>query len=373
MYDLIVIGAGPAGSSAAYTAASAGMNVLMLDSRSFPRSKLCGGALTPKAVKVLRNVFGDIDYPCVISNRFVMAGKGQTRQDLAVEIESRKEILRLIDRRSFDHILWKRAVESGALFFRDKVRRIQPTDEGFVVHALENDYESRFVIVGAGVFGSRLLETDTRNSYSLVYAANVKSEQEIPRMILFEKGYAWIFPGPESVSFGAGQHPEYGKIPYDTARNLIVQIGAKEVELRAAPLPIFDPEISIDLNRAVGGCLFVGDSGGFVDPWTGEGICFALDTGSQAVRSIARRFDDREGVNECFLENTHHIARHLSLGNAIRKAFFKNVKRSLEMSRDPRFSRMAIAFMERYTPRIGRLMVRGFFKRSVSVRVANVT
>lgn len=373
MYDLIVVGAGPAGSSAARTAASAGMNVLMLDSKDFPRSKLCGGALTPKALTVLNRVFGDIDYPYVMSNIIAMAGTGPRRGDSVIEIQSRKEIVRFVDRKSFDRILYEKAVESGVQSFRDRVRRIEPTDEGFVVHALENDYESRFVIIAAGVFGSRLLETCSQLSYSIVYATNVKSEKDIPVLVIFDKGYCWIFPGPEYVSFGAGQHQDYGKISYDTAKNLIARIGAIDVELRGAPLPCFDPGISIELNRAVGGLLFVGDSGGFVDPWTGEGICFALDTGLQAVRSVARKFDEREGVNEDFLGSIHHIARHLSLGNAIRKAFFRDVTRSLEMTKDPRFARMAVAFMERYTPRIGRLIFRGFFKRNVSVRVSEGT
>ncbi|GEM_PF-419321 len=368
MNDLIVVGAGPAGSATAKASASLGMDVALLDAREFPREKLCGGVLTPRAVSILESAFGGIEYPFVPSNSLKMGVlKGYSLEDIA-EITGNREIVRFIDRRSFDHALVKDAIESGASFVRERIRSVEKGEDCFTVRGSGSEFRSRFLVIAAGSFGCRLLRAEEQPEFGVVYTATVPKKDHVPKLAFFEQGYGWVFPGPNRVSIGVGKHPDYGRLSIDYARRLISLLGGQDETLCGGVVPVFSAERSLELNRIEDGCLFVGDAGGFVDPWTGEGIGFALDSGISAASAISRGFGEPGEVNKEFLGNVRQIAKHLLLGDALRKGFFGNMERSIQIMEDPKFSRMAIVFTGRYCSRVSGLMLRSLLLRGIKVR-----
>lgn len=108
MYDLIVVGAGPAGASAARTAAQLGLKTLLLEKEKISRSKLCGGGLTPKVLRIL-----DLNLPRDLIERSVRSARIHIGDDI-YEFESERTLVYMTSRALFDAFLSDKAGEAGA-------------------------------------------------------------------------------------------------------------------------------------------------------------------------------------------------------------------------------------------------------------------
>ena len=119
MYDLIVVGAGPAGSTAARTAALLGLDTLILEKKTFPRYKPCGGALSSKAASLL-----DFSLPRDICERTITGARVHFRNQIQ-ERHTGYNLTTLITRSRFDHLLLQKAQEPGADIKTQKVLAFQ--------------------------------------------------------------------------------------------------------------------------------------------------------------------------------------------------------------------------------------------------------
>jgi len=123
MYDLIVAGAGPAGSTVARTAALLGLDTLILEKETFPRYKPCGGALSRKAASLL-----DFPLPSDVCEKTITGARVHFR-DLVLERHKGYNLTTLINRSRFDHLLLQKAIESGAGMKTQKVMDFQEKGE----------------------------------------------------------------------------------------------------------------------------------------------------------------------------------------------------------------------------------------------------
>jgi geranylgeranyl reductase family protein len=271
-WDAIVVGAGPAGSSAAYHLASAGADVLLLDRARFPRDKPCGGGVTERAARLLPF---SID-PVV--------------EDVATEVDLRLRygrtiargdgvpLVYLTQRRRLDHFLAERAAGAGA-DFRDGVR-ITHVEQSTVL-AGGDRYEADAVVGADGANGitARTLGLGGNQHVGVALEGNLPYERlgaEYRGRLVLEfgvvpGGYAWVFPKGDHANFGVGGWGGEGPRLREHLRRLCDAHGVSADDLgevRGYRLPLRSPRSTLARGRA----LLVGDAAGLIDPVSGDGM-----------------------------------------------------------------------------------------------------
>jgi geranylgeranyl reductase family protein len=307
-FDVLIVGAGPAGSFAAERLARAGARVALFDGRPSGEAKACGGGVTSKALKAWPFLLEAGGRAITEVEMVSPAGDG-VRLKLA-------EPFAVYSRCAFDSYLRARAERAGARVFDCRVNASEKKDdEGhWVVRARGGESWSGRVLVaadGANSAIARRLAGPLSNSDMEVafgYRTPLNEADEAPTVIAFLPGwagYAWAFPRLDHISFGiataqdAFEHKALDRMLWDfmvgyyrerekdgasSSRKGLSLDGEGEIEERlralaeryAARIPGLAPE-TFDARRAAGDdWALLGDAAGFADPVTGEGIYYAL-------------------------------------------------------------------------------------------------
>lgn len=311
-YDAIVIGAGPAGSTAARLLARYGASVLLLDRHGFPRDKPCGGGVTLRAASVQ-----DIDLSPVIE-RTIHGARFSLRLGQSFDRRYREPLTYMTQRRRLDEFLAERAAEAGADFHDGvPVREIDvagaskppPAGRPITVRANGDAYRSRILIGADGANGICGEALGLRREYEEAVAleGNVEFPAGIPEewkdyvaldLGGLAGGYGWVFPKGNHLNVGVGAWKYAGF----TLRPKLAQLSRRYgfdanslTNLRGHHLPVRAPGSPI----ARGPVAVVGDAAGLVDPLSGEGIHMAFASArlaaEQALRVLAGEAPDMAG------------------------------------------------------------------------------
>lgn len=292
MYDLIIVGGGPSGSSAGRRAGKLGLNALLLEKESFPRYKACGGALSEKALSYL-----DFKLPEELIE-WEVTGAKVIFKDQCTEAYKDHRISVLVSRNAFDNFLLEKVRESGVeVHTGEKVTDCREFSDCVKVETKENTYRARFVIIAEGVQG--LLKTcvrpaDSREEYGIcmvteVPATEAEIEERLGRAVELEfgiagGGYGWVFPHRTYYSVGMGGLVKDLPHPRQTMLDYLMKNGfTGEYKLHGHKIPCGG------LKRRVTGLRIIlsGDAGGFVDTFSGEGLAYAIRTGQFAAETVA--------------------------------------------------------------------------------------
>jgi geranylgeranyl reductase family protein len=272
-FDSVVVGAGPAGSTAAFRLARAGARVLLVDKARFPRDKPCGGGLTYRALRLLPFSVA----PVVEEEVDVFElGLGYRRRFVRRTVEP---LVVMTQRRRLDAFLVEQAQEAGA-DFRDGVTvRLSPlTVDGEPIEAT--------TVIGAdGVNGSAARELGLGgHQHEVALEGNVPygpvSRGRYARRAVIEfgivpGGYGWVFPKGDHVNVGVGGWLHQGPRLREHLARLCREHRIPEdalSDVRGYRLPLRRP----GSPAARGGTALVGDAAGLVDPVSGDGIYEAL-------------------------------------------------------------------------------------------------
>jgi geranylgeranyl reductase family protein len=295
-YDVVVVGAGPAGSCAALAARRLGASVLLLDRAAFPRDKACGDGIAPHALDVLCDlgVTGvERGFTPVPALHLVGPGGAAVKRALA---RPDYTIPRLV----FDARLVDAAIAAGATLARRTVRTVEERPGHVVV---DGDIAARTVIGADGAYSlvRRVLGEPANPDGSLALAirgyapATGGVEQRIVTAPATGwPAYAWHFPignGRANVGYGEVLRGEALSRAYllDRLASLLPTVDIRGVaSLRAHHLPL-------STHRPVPGrgrLLLAGDAYSLVNPFTGEGIFYAVLSGSLAGAAAARAARD---------------------------------------------------------------------------------
>ena len=258
-YDVAIVGAGPAGSTAAYRLASAGARVLLLDKATFPRDKPCGGGVTGRAARLLpfsidpvvEDVVDRLDCGLRYRHRFTRRARGP--------------LAYMTQRRRLDHFLLQRAAEAGA-----EVR------EGETADARELD--ARIVIGADGCNGSSAKQLGLAQElvHGVALEANFPLEERFAHAMTLEiavirGGYGWVFPKGDRVNVGVGGNEEEGPRLRAELRRMCEAYGIDRdaaTDTRGFRLPMRRPGATL----ARGTTAVIGDAAGLVDPFSGDGM-----------------------------------------------------------------------------------------------------
>nr|MDT0661365.1 geranylgeranyl reductase family protein [Micromonospora sp. DSM 115978] len=331
--DVIVVGAGPGGSATAYHLARHGLRVLLLEKTHFPREKVCGDGLTPRAVKQLIKLGVDTSPEAGwVRNRGLRVIGGGIRLELDwPDLASFPNYGLVRTRLDFDDLLAKRAIEAGAEL-RTGVNVIAPVLDptgraiGVTAEVAKEPvtYHAPLIVAADGVSGrfplalgltkreDRPIGVAVRRYYrSPVRQADdyleswleLRSREGGDNLL---PGYGWIFGmGDGRVNVGLGvlnSSSAFGKTNY---RQLLTDwLGSTPpdwglTDEANADGPILGAALPMGFNRVphyTRGVLLVGDSGGMVNPFNGEGIAYAMESGELAaevaVQALARPAGD---------------------------------------------------------------------------------
>jgi geranylgeranyl reductase family protein len=322
-YDIIIVGGGPSGAIATLYAKRAGLSVCLVDKETFPRDKICGDALSGKAVTILRelDLFKAVgDLPGAEIHTVTFGSPDNTLVDIDLTRSSRQDFMTgfVIRREILDNFLFTKAREAADTTIEGFTVR-EVLKEGGTVCGVSGESESgesvelkAKVVFGADGFNSivaRKLDLYSHDPEHWVvalrcYYKGVKGLTDQIELHYVDEvipGYFWIFPLEEDyANIGIGMLHEYiksGNIDLKVALNDAMNSEAFKARFADAE-PMEEP---IGWNLPVGskhrknhgnGFMLLGDAAGLIDPFTGEGIGnaffsakFAVDTAKRAIET----------------------------------------------------------------------------------------
>jgi len=325
--DVLVVGAGPGGSAAAHALASSGLDVLLLEKTTFPREKVCGDGLTPRAVRSLVELGVDTsERNGFLRNRGLRIIGGGMRLELPwPELASYPDHGLVRPRLDFDELLVRHAQKAGARL-QEQTTVTGPVldDDGRVVgvlartgpERLERAYRAPLVIAADGssarlALALGIAKRDDRPMGVAVrrYFTSPRSDDDMLESWLELRGddgsllpgYGWVFgvgDGTSNVGLGilnttnAWQKTDYKDL---LARWTGGMPEAWQFDEAHATGPVRGGALPMGFNRTPHysrGVLLVGDAGGAVNPFNGEGIAYAMESGllaaQVAVQALAR-------------------------------------------------------------------------------------
>ncbi|HLG41374.1 MAG TPA: geranylgeranyl reductase family protein [Chitinophagaceae bacterium] len=308
-FDVIIVGAGPAGSTSALRIAKNGYKVLLLDKSDFPRDKSCGDGLTRTSTKLLSDlgIFGSFsNFKKIKGVSIFVENEGCRQFDYPGYLQEPGYGL-VVPRLQLDNILCQKAIENGAVFMNKKVfdKLLYQEENKKVIGVRLANGEEYFaeMVIGADGAASKIayqssLATTPKNKlgfglrgyYSKIERLSDKLEIYLPILDSSNKrilpSYGWVFPVDDNVAnIGVGLIEKTDTDNIHSVMEMFVNKLKKtddrfqNIELQGkhfgAPMRFdFKPE-----NTFSAGLLLVGDAAGMISPFTGEGIGYAIETG----------------------------------------------------------------------------------------------
>lgn len=284
-YDIAVIGAGPAGAAAAITAARAGQRVLVLDKDGFPRHKVCGEFISFESTQLLRSMLRAQATQSFPEIRRVRLFRGDHIYEGALRAPALS-----ISRYDLDAMLLEAAKQSGAeVHLRRRVLHVKQQQDGFMIETDAGEVSAGHVVNASGRW-SELREERSLAEERWIGIKQHFAEADPPAstdLYFFPGGYCGVQPvAADRVNVSALVQVEAAR----TMAEVIVRSAAltrrsngwtpvSEV-ITTAPI-IFGPPCPVTRGMAN-----VGDAAAFIDPFLGDGIAIALQTGVLAARCL---------------------------------------------------------------------------------------
>ena len=291
LFDVIIIGSGPAGATLASELADSGINVLVLEKAGLPRYKCCGGGITFKTARLLspgiHHVFLNTIYGLTLSF------SGHCLFDKVAE----QPLIYTVKRDEFDYALTLQAQAAGAVVLPNNgVTKIMVGDDFIEVNAGSVTFRSRFVVgadgangitakaLGFPLPGSRIIAVESEIRVTAAEMAKWQSRilLELGRVTA---GYAWVFPRQDHLSIGIGCFPRYAKNLRRHYNEFLASLNLENpavLRFGSAFIPVCSGKLAAVRGRAI----LIGDAAGLSDPLTGEGIYNALVSAHLAAIAI---------------------------------------------------------------------------------------
>jgi menaquinone-9 beta-reductase len=346
-YSVVIIGAGPAGSSAAKILSKAGISVAIIDKNIFPRDKLCGGLLTKRSKLVFESIFDNDDWSKIVdySSSGCSFYSGYSKIN---EVNNYSKIY-FTNRYNFDNILLNSAVRSGTqTYLGSQLVKIDNSSKSIMLKD-NRIIEYEFLIGADGVnsFVSKYLFGKSYNKEKIAFGLEVDIDRKemkdsnivLPEIFfgLVNWGYVWVFPKKDKLTIGAG-----GLLTKNINLNKVLLVNfikkrfgivLTDEKIRGHHLPFGNFRSTPGIHNI----LLCGDASGLVEPITGEGIAFAMDSGKMCGMSIIKAIEANTNNALCFyIKNYKKITKIFFWSKILRNFIFH-----------PLFSKMFIKLLSK--------------------------
>lgn len=315
-YDVIVVGGGPAGSTAARGCAERGFKTLLIDKALFPRYKPCGGALSFRTINSLGFEIPQemIEAECKGVNVYYKGEMSSYKKEGRVTV--------MVSREKFDNLLFERAKERGCMTLTgERVISVESAGEYIKVNTEKGAYSARFVVGadGANSIVSRFINGMSHKEFlsATAFVSRVappsspplqggeKREGEFLNFYFgnVHGGYAWVFPHGRYLSAGIWGLNWLDSTPLDSMKRFLSSNNFSTDNITGHKMPLWDRRRKICSENV----LLTGDAGGFVDSFSGEGISNAILSGRIAAESIADSLKNRESAGDNYKKRCYSL------------------------------------------------------------------
>lgn len=292
MYDVVIIGSGPAGALAAVDLSRHGMRVCLIERATHPRYKACGGGVLARAAHLFPVDMGPaIDHVChSVELRF-------PARNLSFRTQRSSPVIFMTMRSALDSLLVAEAVRSGAVLREESpVKGVSIEADRIIVQTVREQVSGRFVIAADGADSIVARAGGWPANHDLIPALECEVPASTETLARFNDsarfdmdhprhGYSWVFPKTEHLSVGvlSTRRGNTGlKEAFREYLRLLDIEPAGPLELHGALIPIRPRQVALARGRM----LLIGDAAGLADPITAEGITHALLSGQLAARAL---------------------------------------------------------------------------------------
>ncbi len=304
-HDIAIVGAGPAGSAAAYFLARGGLDVALIDKAAFPRDKTCGDGVSPRALHVLdqMGLLADLAARSFRVNRldFYTPNSRLCVADVP-RMNGLPDYTLVVPRFILDDEIRKRALSAGAKFYQvDITDSIKDGDRIVGVKGNGATVSARLTVIATGAATRLLGQTGFLHGKPALMVAARQYFENLPPVadrleFYFDHiplpGYGWLFPtSPTSANIGLGYIGPRANSPRTLLENFyrdhprvreLIKDGTPVGPIKGYPLRVDFPDATV----MVEGGIAVGEAIGLVNPFTGEGIDYALESAQIAAECI---------------------------------------------------------------------------------------
>ena len=316
-YDVIIIGAGVAGASAAYELARNGAEVLVLEKEKLPRYKTCGGGIVHRAIEKLPfNIDG------VVERNFNTIDIYDHETNLLFNVTREKPVIIMMMRADLDNLIISEAVKRGAKV-NDGVKaiRVVNNNEDVEVVTGSTTLKADFVIAADGASGiSAKISGMNKNIFR---APAIECEVYLPddKFDYYKKstrfdfgfiphGYAWVFPKRNHLSVGIASMKKLKVNLNDYLKKYFAMLGFNDIaniEKHGHLIPINLLHLKPVFKRI----LLTGDTIGLADPITTEGISYAIESGQLAAKAVIEGSKDKIKVEKIYTKSLKPLFNEL--------------------------------------------------------------
>ena len=307
IWDAVVVGAGPAGTTCALELARRGLEVVILEKASWPRYKTCGGGLIGRAVDLL-----EIDIEPAIERRTLRAELHLHDLGRVFHVEREHSLVSLCMRADLDDRLLSAACRAGSVFADEcEIVTMQSRSDGWTLDLGDRSLTARYVVAADGAAGRVGTFAGWNSHRHLVpaieseVAVDEATHRRFADTARFDfgsvpAGYAWVFPKAAHLSVGC--------LSYDSSPRLRQALDAYLDALAIRPFERHDHGFVIPVQPRAGELarnrvLLTGDAAGLADPVTCEGISNAIASGRLAATAIAESSEEEVTADyQCALE-----------------------------------------------------------------------
>lgn len=319
--DVIIAGAGPAGSYPAYLLASAGVDVLLLDRAEFPRYKSCGGVIPWACLNLLPA--GPDSLELIPIEKYTLTHQGRNPAEGTIAGNS----LYSLDRGRFDNYLLSQAISSGAKF-RPKTRlsAFQQSEKNVRVTTSEGEtFEGRILINACGFDSniSALLCPEKKSKTGACCYYEFQPKPDIPEkftrsiILNFEfakRSFAGVIPKAHHLWVGIYRAEETNlrRLRGDLEKYMdSLNLEGEKIKFSGRLLQLYDGNRFRRLQQ--GNILTTGEAGGLVNPLSGEGIKPAMDSGKAVAEAVIEHLKRGNSLIEYYRQVSNTIGKEMEL------------------------------------------------------------
>jgi menaquinone-9 beta-reductase len=334
-WDVVVAGAGPAGSTAALVLARAGARVALADKAAFPRDKACGDLIGPRGVRLLDELGVTVPDAGTGSDLLVVGPSRRRSRLPAFAGLTYADHGMVVPRRIFDASLRDAAIAAGAVPVRARISAADTAPDGTVRALIATDgtrLACDFVIGADGALSKVAQLSGMLDPAAALWGFAIRgylpAHVPLPLLVMLDAspwriypGYGWLFPGAggqANIGIGVGMGRQRSAAPLrpDLDRFVTLLRGQGDLAAGAVPGPVMGGWLRMGgtgTRPAAGNVLLAGDAAGLINPLQGEGIAPAMVSARAAAQAIVA---SPASAGQCYTEAMHDLMDRYMTGAA---------------------------------------------------------